>query len=203
MSTGSYATYSDDQLLSGLRNDDSQAFGAIYSRHYRDVYSYLLVLAKVPEVAEDLTHEVFLKIWEYRARLHIERSLKSYLLRTAHNKAIDLMRKIAAETTLMDQLLHHYKATAVTEIVSKSVQYQFDALVEEALGSLTPQRRKIYEMARKEKKSYGEIARELNISPNTVKTHIYQTGAILKTFILEKIQLHILIILFSNYSSLS
>src|SRR5262245_56119873 len=137
-----------------LRNNDSQAFGAIYNRNYRDVYRYLLVLVKVSEIAEDITHEVFLKVWELRNRLTIERSRKSYLLRADHNKAIDTMRKTATETTLMKQLLHYYKEAAVTENFSEAVQQQYDALVEEALNSLTPQRKKIYEMSKKEKKSY-------------------------------------------------
>ena len=195
MSINLYSSYSDEQLLMSLRNNDSQAFGAIYTRNYRDVYRYLLVLVKVPEKAEDLTHEVFLKIWESWERLTIERNLKSYLLRTAHNKAIDLMRKTATETTLLEQLLQHYKETTITESFNEAVQQQYDALVEEALNSLTPQRKKIYEMSKKEKKSYEEIARELNISSNTVKTHIYQIGTLLRNFIHEKIQFYIFLIL--------
>lgn len=181
-----YSTYTDDQLLLSLRNDDNLAFGAIYNRYYQDVYRYLLILVKVPEIAEDLTHEVFLKIWEVRNQLTIERSFKGYLLRVSHNKAIDMHRKTAAETTLMDQLLHHYKANATAEYFSETDLKRFDALVEEALRSLTPQRRKIYELSRKEKKSYDEIARELNISRNTVKAHVSQTLALLREFILER-----------------
>lgn len=186
MDIQSYSSYTDQQLLTSLRNDDNLAFGAIYNRYYKDVYRYLLVLVKVSEIAEDLTHEVFLKIWDVRAQLKIERSFKSYLLRVSHNKAIDMHRKTAAEGTFMDQLLHHYKATSTVEYFSQAELKRFDTLVEEALDSLTPQRRKIYEMSRKEKKSYEEIAQELNISRNTVKAHISQTLSILRDFILER-----------------
>jgi RNA polymerase sigma factor (sigma-70 family) len=140
----------------------------------------------VPEMAEDLTHEVFLKIWEVRHQLHIERSFKSYLFRVSHNKAVDMHRKIAADNRLMDQLAQHYNASALEDLFSQEDLQQFNALLEQALVSLSPQRRKIYEMSKKEKKSYEQIAQELNISKNTVKAHISQTLALLKEFILEK-----------------
>lgn len=75
------------------------AFAAIYKRYYQDVYRYLLILVKVPEIAEDLTHEVFLRIWDRRNQMQIEHSFKSYLLRISHNKAVDMFRKAAAETS--------------------------------------------------------------------------------------------------------
>jgi RNA polymerase sigma factor (sigma-70 family) len=141
----------------------------------------------VPEMAEDLTHEVFLKIWEVRHQLHIERSFKSYLFRVSHNKAIDMHRKIAADNRLMDQLAQHYNAGALEEdLFSQEDLQRFNALFEEALASLSPRRRRIYEMSKKEKKSYEQIGLELNISRNTVKGHISQTLALLKEFILEK-----------------
>jgi RNA polymerase sigma-70 factor (family 1) len=194
MSTA-YSTYTDEQLLIALRNDDSLAFAAIYDRYYRDVYRYLLILVKASEIAEDLTQEVFIKLWDFRNQLKIERSFKSYLLRISHNKAVDMHRKIAAETTLMDQLLRHYQATATNDNFNTTDLKRFDSLVEEALDSLTPQRRKVYEMSKKEKKSYDEIARELHISRNTVKVHIYQTLALLRDFILEKGQFSVILLL--------
>ena len=110
-----------------------------------------------------------------------------------------MMRKMASETTLMEQLLHHYKTNSSTESITEADRQQFVELVQEALNSLTPQRKKIYEMAKKEKKSHEEIARELNISPNTVKTHMYQTMGLLKEFILEKIHIYIFLALILNF----
>jgi RNA polymerase sigma-70 factor (ECF subfamily) len=195
MGIDSYSTYTDEQLLISLRNDDSLAYAAIYSRYYKEVYQYLLIIVKAPEMAEDLTHEVFLKIWDVRSQLKIDRSFKNYLLRTAHNKAIDMTRKIATESNLLDQLLYHYKVSSVSEGFSQEDLKRFDSLVEEALRKRTPQRRKIYEMSKKEKKSYEEIAQELNISRNTVKAHISQTLALLRTFILERVQLSVILLL--------
>ena len=72
---------------------------------------------------------------------------------------------------------------------------RYDKLVGEALNSLSPQRRKIYELCKIDNKTYDEVARELNISSNTVKTHIKQTLALLRTYIRKNADVRILIIL--------
>jgi RNA polymerase sigma-70 factor (family 1) len=195
MDIKSSSACTDEQLLMSLRNDDSVAFGAIYDRYYQDVYRYLLILVKVPEMAEDVTHEVFLKIWQVRHQLEIQQSFRSYLLRVGHNKAIDMNRKIAAESSLMNQLLYHYKANSIADNFSEADLKGFNSLIEEALRSITPQRRKVFEMSKKEEKSYEEIAQELNISQNTVKVHMSRTLALLRNFILERIQYSVILVL--------
>jgi RNA polymerase sigma-70 factor (family 1) len=181
-----YTKSSDEELLILLRDDDRLAFSAIYDRYYKDVYRYLYILVKVPEIAEDLSHEAFLKIWEVRQQLKIDRSFKGYLFRLCHNKAVDMHKKIAAEQVLMDRVLQQYEMNPVVEQYSQKQLEQYDALVEEALDSLSPQRRKVFEMCKKEKKSYEEVARELHISPNTVKAHMSTILSLLRNFILER-----------------
>jgi RNA polymerase sigma-70 factor (family 1) len=181
-----YTTSSDEELLILLRDDDKLAFSEIYDRYYKYVYRYLCVLVKVPEIAEDLSHEAFLKIWEMRQQLKIDRSFKGYLFRLCHNKAVDMHQKIAKEQVLMDRVLQQYNRNPVVEQYSQKQLEQYDALVEEALDSLSPQRRKVFELCKKEKKSYEEVARELNISPNTVKAHMSTILSLLRSFILER-----------------
>jgi RNA polymerase sigma-70 factor (family 1) len=186
MDNNPYATSSDEDLLILLRNDDRLAFSAIYDRYYKDAYRYLYILVKVPEIAEDLSHEAFLKIWEVRQQLKIDRSFKGYLFRLCHNKAVDMHKKIAAEQVLMDRVLQQYHRNPVIEEYSQKQLEQYDALVEKALDSLSPQRRKVFEMCKKQKKSYEEVARELHISPNTVKAHMSTILSLLRNFILER-----------------
>jgi RNA polymerase sigma-70 factor (family 1) len=189
MDNNFYAASTDEELLILLRNDNRLAFGAIYHRYYKDVYRYLFVLVKVPEIAEDLAHEVFLKIWEVRHKLKIESSFKGYLFRLCHNKAIDMHKKIATNQALMDRVLQQYEMNPVVEQYSQKQLQQYDALVEKALDSLSPQRRKVFELCKKEKKSYEEVSLELNISPNTVKAHMSTILSLLRNFILERREL--------------
>jgi len=176
------------------------AFGELYDRYRQDVYRYALALVKIPELAEDVVHDVFVKIWEIRHRLEIKQTFRSYLFRVCHNRAIDINKEIAANRNLVDQLLYHYRASHDSEgKYSQEELQRYDELVEEALNSLTPQRRKVYDMCKKEKKSYEEVARELEISPNTVKAHVSQTLALLRQYIRQHVNLSIVIIFLQKF----
>ena len=193
-----YSTHTDDDLLALLRKNNTQAFAGLYSRYRQDIYRYILTLVKVPELAEDLVQDVFIKIWNVRERLEIRQNFRSYLFRVCHNSAVNMNKQIASNRRLFNQLLHHYPAIPESEYYSQEELLRYDSLVEEALNSLSQQRRKIYEMCRKEKKSYEEVARELGISRNTVKAHITQTLSLLRVYISKHAKISFLILLIKN-----
>ncbi len=191
----SYTTCDDGELLMFLREGDTIAFTEIYNRYHKRVYNYILDWIKIPEMTEDLVHEVFLKVWEIKEKLEIKDNFAGYLFRICHNKMVDTTKKIAKERKLKDQLLDHYQTLSLDEQVSPQQLQRFDALVEEALDTLPPVRRKVYELCRMQKKSYQEIADELNISQNTVRDHMSRALATLRLFLREKGDLAMLVIL--------
>jgi len=191
----SYTTCSDGELLAFLRDDDTAAFTEIYDRYYQRVYNYILDWIKIREMTEDIVHEVFLKLWEIRGKLEIQKSFSGYLFRVCHNHMVNTTKKIAKERNLRDQLLDQYKLLPLEEQVSLEQLQKFDNLVEEALDSLPPVRRRVYELCRMQKKSYQEIADELNISQNTVRDHMSKALATLRLFLKEKGDITMLLVL--------
>lgn len=151
------------------------------------MYRYLLSLIKIPDLSEDLVQDIFIRIWDARQRLEIKQQFRSYIFRVCHNQAIDMNREVASRQHLLDQLEYHYQVMPALESYSEQELQRYDTLVEEALGTLTPQRRKVYELCRKEKKSYEEVARELGISINTVKTHVSKTLSLLRSYIKDSL----------------
>lgn len=171
------------------------AFEEIYNRYNKHAYRYLISLLNVPEFAEDLAHEVFIKVWDIREKLEIKESFKGYLFRICHNKAADLVKKIAKERRLTDRLVHHYQGFSEAEHHTLEELERYDALVEEALNSLSPARRRVYELCKQQGKSYLEVAEILQISPNTVKEHMSQALSSLRNFIKNKGQFAVILLL--------
>lgn len=169
-----------------MAKDDHQAFAELYHRYYSDAYRYLHLLVKVPELAEDITHEVFLKLWEIRRELYIKSTFKGYLFRICHNKAVDFHRRMANESQLMEQLLRTYIMDQTADNPPLESAKEFEELLKGALESLSPQRRKVFEMSREQDMSYDAIAKALGISINTVKVHVSKTLALLRTFIRDQ-----------------
>ncbi|MFB6454133.1 RNA polymerase sigma factor [Chitinophaga sp. Hz27] len=180
-----YSTYPDTKLLLLLKDNDSQAFAEIYARYCQDIFNYAIVLVKIPEMAKDLVQDVFIKIWEARGKIEIEKSFRNYLFRVCHNRAYDIQKEIAQNRHLREQLINYYEPVIEPEALSQEGDTPYGRLMQQALNSLTPQRRRIYEMCKHDNKSYEEVARELNISPNTVKNHMSNTLSFLRDYLKE------------------
>jgi len=155
----------------------------LYIRYHRPAYGYLIAQIKSPEPTQDILHEIFLKIWEIRGRLELKVSFPAYLFGICRNKAVDFIRSIAADQTLRVALLQQYRTVMHRPPTSQKEWTRMDELEEMALSSLTPQRRAVFELCRKQGKSYQQAAEELGISHQTVKEHMAKALSSLRSFI--------------------
>jgi DNA-directed RNA polymerase specialized sigma24 family protein len=93
---------SDEALARRFRAGDEAAFGQLYERHRRRVFSVALGVLGVREDAEDATQEAFASVAATLRRGPV-RELRPWLTRVAHNAAIDVrrrQRRLAAEGSL-------------------------------------------------------------------------------------------------------
>ena len=66
-------------VLRRLKNGDVDAFLIIYNRYRHQLYAHILRYVKIPEFAEDIVQDVFLKLWNIRNQVNPELSIKGYL----------------------------------------------------------------------------------------------------------------------------
>src|SRR5690606_10164576 len=83
---------SDRELLEQVAFGDERAFGEIYERYRRKVYSYALKIIKSPELAEDILHDVFVKLWQYHNPSAIDH-LEGYLRIVTRNDTLKQLRR--------------------------------------------------------------------------------------------------------------
>lgn len=190
-----FSTYTDEQLVQLLQSGDQRVFEEIYERYHKRVYAYLAGFVKDNSLAEDLTHEVFMKIWDMRTQIQVHTSFSSYLFRICHNKAINALEKIAVDNKLRNRVIQHLQAIASTQIQDAGALKEYDQLLENALETLPPQRRKVFLLCREEGKTYDETAALLGISRNTVKEHMVKAQKTLRSFLDEKGDLAFMLLL--------
>lgn len=193
-----YSQYSDEQLFQLLQDGGEKVFEIIYERYHKPVYAYLMGFLKDGTMVEELTHEVFMKIWEIRGQVQLHTSFSSYLFRICHNKAINALQKIAVDNKLRDRVLLHLQAQSSPEIPASGSLEEYDRLLEDALESLPPQRRKVFLLCREEGKTYDETAAQLGISRNTVKEHMVKAQKALRNFLDEKGEMAFILILLTD-----
>ncbi len=85
--------YSDFELIDKqLKEGDNKWFGIIYDRHVSVVYNKCLTLVKNKEVAKDLTHDIFLKVFLKLSGFKGNSSFRTWLLSITYNDCIDSLK---------------------------------------------------------------------------------------------------------------
>ncbi len=174
---------SNKELLELIQKDDSIAFYNLYERYSKRLYGFVLRYLKQSEDTEEIVQEVFVKVWENRNKIATYSSLESFLFTIAYNATISLLRKRLTEKKYLD----HVKSLQQLDYVSDAFgEIQFKELnerIQVLLNKLTPRQKEIYLLNREKGLSHEEIAKLLNISRNTVKKHMANTLAFLKSHI--------------------
>jgi RNA polymerase sigma-70 factor (ECF subfamily) len=173
--------YSEQLLVSELKNHNENAFRKLFDLYYQDIYGYSISLLKSKDLAEENVQEVFLKVWLHRENLNIEQSFKSYLFTIARNQAFNSLNKASNDEILKEEIF--YSSQKSYDQGDYSVrESDCKKLKKEALKQLPPKRKQIFKMSRKQGKTYEEISQELGISVNTVKSQMSKALESLRLF---------------------
>jgi RNA polymerase sigma-70 factor (ECF subfamily) len=84
---------SDAQLIALARESHADALELLYSSYKGKLYTFLLRMVADPELADDLTHDVFVKVYALLPTLTNEHRVLPWLYRVANNAAIDQIRR--------------------------------------------------------------------------------------------------------------
>ena len=157
------------ELILSLKQSSKDAFTALYKQYWKQVYNFSRLYLTSADAAEEVVQEVFIKIWETREFLREDDHFKGLLFIITRNLIFNRHRKNMNED--------FYKVTVLAaEIDAHNLQEYIDRLIDE----LPPRRREIFNLSRKEQKSYKEIALLLNISEKTVENQISEALKYLK-----------------------
>lgn len=182
-------------ILLRLSNDDEKAFEFIYWKYNAHVYNFANSLLYSPKIAQDITQNVFLKIWEKRHEINPEQNFNAYLFTIARNMVYkETEQKLLAEQSLR-QLQEEEDVLDMSTI--QTLDYHFtEELCRSLVEELPPARREIFKLSRFERLSNKEIALRLSISERTVETQLYRATRFLKRKLLSDEGLGLLILLF-------
>jgi RNA polymerase sigma-70 factor (ECF subfamily) len=161
----------EKQIVLKVIEGNHEAFAQLYDMYAERIYYFALRFMISKEDAENITQEVFVKVWETRDRLDVNLSLSSYLFTIAKNTIFNIHRKRVNELAYLEHLGNYLELNHVrleNEIIFRDIQDHLEKLINE----LPPQRKKVFELSRKHGLSHKEIADQLNISEKTIETHI-------------------------------
>ena len=168
----------DDINSKAILEGDTVAFEELFKRNYPSLCNYCQGIVTEHDKAEDIVQDVFVYLWNNRSSIDIKVSLKHYLYSSVRHGALKVLKR---------QLMEQRHSPLLTEFIEnlQHSEYSEEEVVEieqmkKALASLPQQCRNVFLMSCVDEKTYKQIAEELNISVNTVKTHITKAYRIIR-----------------------
>ncbi|MBW3131059.1 RNA polymerase sigma-70 factor [Hymenobacter profundi] len=180
-----YATSSSDQqLLAALALGNEAAFDALFARHYAGLLRYAISLLPYPtDAAEDVTADVFCTLWTNRAQLAVQGSVAAYLYTAVRHRSFDRLRqqrRTAQEITVIDELPPHQPEAAYLRPDEQLAYQELHQRLHQLIGQLPARTHQVFQLHRDAGLTYEEIADLLDISLNSVKTHMFRALRFLK-----------------------
>lgn len=161
----------EKSLLEQFVTGDHAAFRELFMRYHLKVHYFVLGLVKSERDAEDLTQDIFLKLWTHRTRLTEVRTFGPYLYVLAKHTVFNYIESRMINLEDIQKVREdnvQFSETPYEELVAKDLRLLVDMIVE----TMPQQRKKIYRMSRNEGLSNTEIAEKLQITKKTVENHL-------------------------------
>ncbi|HUX59033.1 MAG TPA: RNA polymerase sigma-70 factor [Bacteroidales bacterium] len=164
-----------------IQNGDEFALGKVYKTAFRSLVYYASEITGQSQMAEEVVQDVFLKIWQNRSELLIKGSFKAYMFQSVHNHALNVVRQRNTRKESVNQICSEKTWQFISDtydlnddLIENIFSDETELIVERIIKELPEQCRKVFLMSRVESLKNEEIARQLGISNNTVRTHVYR-----------------------------
>ncbi len=189
--------HTDLELFSRISESDEYAFTQLFLSYTERLYPYVTNLLNSELWAEEIIQDVFFKIWKNRHTLKDIDNPSAYLFRMAANRTLDFLKRKAIEVKTQYEISRQ-ASQRKENFTQEQLDFRItDSLYKAAVKSLPPQRQLVYKLKHEDGLSYDEIAEKLNISKNTVRNHIAEALAAIRSYLQKYIGI-LLVIFYSN-----
>ncbi len=165
-----------DRFMKG----DEHAFRQLFEHYYQPVFNNIYRVLRNRSFAEDILQDTFLALWEKRDTIKNPENVSGWLFVTSTNKAINFIRR-EIQGKYKTKSLDLTSEMALADDVDP-FDFQMDIL-KKAMHSLSPHQIKVFELCKMKGKSYEEVAKEMNISKNTVKMHLTRANSSIRAYV--------------------
>ena len=165
-------------ILTRLQTGEHAVLEELFQTHYPMVCKSIHRFIKDKSLVEDLAQEVFIRLWQKRNQINVTQSFAAYIRRMAINEALGHIRKSKRyQIEEFDTKRHEGSGNGIEE------QYLYGELksnINQAIDTLPPRCKLIFQLSRFEDMTYKEIAQKLEISIKTVENQMGKALKILR-----------------------
>ena len=163
-----------------LKNGSVESFEILYFRYSARLYNFVIKMSGGNSfMSEELVQRTFIKIWENRSLLNPDKSFIAYLCTIAKNMLINEYQHQTLEYIYQKFLVKQLTAAhSNTEL--EVDRKMLDEYIEKLTEQLSPKRREIFILSRRNGLTNKQISQKLNISESTIETQLSKALAYMK-----------------------
>lgn len=183
----------DGELMARVARGDTDAFDALFLRHQRPVFGFLLRMVADAGLAEDLAQECFLRVWRARHTYRPMAAFRTWLFTIARRLALDALKRSRVEVAALEPALEEGRPLspeAVARLQADGPEQRvlaraMERAMEDALCRLSAELREVVLLRETEGLTYDEIAAITGCPVGTVKSRLNAARARLRAAALE------------------
>ena len=167
------------QLIEACQRGDPEAFRALFEKHKDMVFSVALRYSGDAAAAQDITQDIFLKLFSTIGGFRGESNFEAWLYRMVVNRCFDQKRKTRRLVSLLDGIIetrHTPGDSALDEVLREEMSAHVQSVVE----SLPPEQRMVVVLRYTKGLSYDEIAAILGCSAGTIASRLNRAHKVLE-----------------------
>lgn len=157
-------------LLKGIAAGDDRAFAALFYAYYNQVAEFVQSVTHDAGLTEEIVQDVFTKIWQNREQLVLVEKFTAYLFILTRNHTLNMIRKATAERKERESYERSLQLETEPAEMDKEPRPEYEAWLDRAAVMLPPQQQQVFALRRRGLKN-PEIARQMNLSPDSVKKY--------------------------------
>jgi len=154
--------------LRKIAEGNHEAFRSIFMKYYPKIKYFIAHLIKSEAIAEELSQDIFLRLWENRENVPDIRSFNAYMYRTARNMALNHLERKLVEQSYIDNC----NPPVETDPEEKPNADELLFLVRLTVSRMPAQRRRIFIMSRVYNLEKETISENLGVSKKTVENQL-------------------------------
>ncbi len=168
----------DEFIIQLARKNERKAFKMLFERYYKPLCVISNMYTKNVNEAEDIVQQVLLKVWEEHQLKSIHTSLKSFLNVAVRNASINYLEKKKTRENYRSKIPKAEKSLNALDFLLDEEEHK---IFKKAFLDLPPKSRQVFELVYFQSMGYQKAAEKLDISINTIKSHLKTCLKILRS----------------------
>jgi len=186
--------YEERDLLQQIAEGNELAFRELLQLYGERFYAVALKMTRSEDVAKDMVQDVFTGIWEKRQVLKQVQNPSSYFFTIIYRRIYSHYRKMASERNALQEVFNEpkHEGSAEESVFAKESRKLMNA----AIAQLPPKQQQVFRLSKEDGLSREDIARQLKVSPNTVRNQLADAMKSIKVYLLKTYRIFIVLFFF-------